>query len=56
MEKNLQEFKVLTSWSPWQWELFIVSSVFQISEELEKVKQEMEEKGSSMSDGGETAH
>lgn len=29
-------------------------SVFQISEELEKVKQEMEEKGSSMSDGGET--
>lgn len=24
----------------------------QISEELEKVKQEMEEKGSSMSDGG----
>lgn len=26
--------------------------VFQISEDLEKVKQEMEEKGSSMSDGG----
>lgn len=26
---------------------------FQISEELEKVKQEMEDKGSSMSDGGE---
>lgn len=26
--------------------------VLQISEELEKVKQEMEEKGSSMSDGG----
>lgn len=26
--------------------------VFKISEELEKVKQEMEEKGSSMSDGG----
>lgn len=28
--------------------------MFQISEELEKVKQEMEEKGSSMTDGGET--
>lgn len=27
--------------------------VLQITEELEKVKQEMEEKGSSMSDGGE---
>lgn len=27
--------------------------VFQISEDLEKVKQEMEEKGSSMTDGGE---
>lgn len=26
--------------------------MLQISEELEKVKQEMEEKGSSMSDGG----
>lgn len=26
--------------------------VFQISEDLDKVKQEMEEKGSSMSDGG----
>ncbi len=29
--------------------------LLQISEELEKVKQEMEEKGSSMSDGGKTA-
>lgn len=28
--------------------------MFQISEELEKVKQEMEEKGSSMTDGGKT--
>lgn len=40
------------------WELFLCFNLkffclFQISEELEKVKQEMEEKGSSMSDGGE---
>ena len=27
-------------------------SVFQVTEELEKVKQEMEERGSSMTDGG----
>ena len=32
----------------------VFAPVFQISEELDKVKQEMEEKGSSMSDGGET--
>ena len=32
----------------------VVMPVFQITEELDKVKQEMEEKGSSMSDGGET--
>lgn len=31
----------------------MTSPVLQVSEELEKVKQEMEEKGSSMSDGGE---
>lgn len=30
-----------------------IVSLFQISEELEKVKQEMEEKGSRMSDAGE---
>ncbi len=35
-----------------QFELSVFFCVFQVSEELEKVKQEMEEKGSSMSDGG----
>ena len=31
----------------------ISTCAFQITEELEKVKQEMDERGSSMTDGGE---
>ena len=34
----------------------IPTCAFQITEELEKVKQEMDERGSSMTDGGELSY